>query len=65
LRSESESRPIAPSLGELWRHFTDWLLIAYIELHWATLSTFFGILASWLSLEIVGPLMIRRARKAQ
>jgi hypothetical protein len=41
--------------AEVWRQFTDWVLIAYIELYWGTISTFFGMLASWLSLEMAGP----------
>ena len=52
----------AASVADAWQHLTQWLLFAYIELYWATLSTFFGIMASWLSLEIVGPLVIRRTR---
>ena len=52
----------AASVADVWQHLTQWLLFAYTELHWAAPSTFFGILASWLSLEIVGPLVIRRPR---
>ena len=55
--------PIArqsPGMAHVWGEVTGWLLIAYIELHWSTLSVFFGILASWASLEIVGPFVYPR-----
>jgi len=55
----------AQSASEVWGALTDWLLIAYIELHWCLLPTFFGILASWLSLETVGPFLLQRRHAAQ
>ena len=51
----------AKNVADVWRPFSAWLLLAYIELHWSTLSMFFGLLASWMSLEIVGPFVFRRA----
>lgn len=51
----------AKNVTDVWGPFSDWLLLAYIELHWSTLSMFFGLLTSWMSLEIVGPFAYRRA----
>ncbi len=44
----------APSFAIAWQQLADWQLIAFFELHWSALFAFFGILASWLSVELLG-----------
>src|SRR5437879_1664831 len=50
----------APSANAAWRQFIDWQLLASFEMYWCVLPAFAGVIASWVSLEIVGPRLVGR-----